>query len=259
VQEDDSRRIGDHGLGGAATGRDSQDLASGKVGTQKPHKAEEHRSQHATGPVFLKRIGVSKSRSSRDQQIASLPAQTFNRYIHDSVKSGQAPTIAGVLRLAKQHRANGSVQTLSEHPERFVTSLQTLIDAGRKFRTIMCDPPWAFRDNATRAAASTHYPTMSVEQIAAEPVAQVAADSCFLNLWCPSAFLPAAFEVMEAWGFKYSSSSFVWVKPQMGTGNYWRMAHEYLLLGRSRIPPSSTTVNAVGWRPNVPPIAPSPR
>jgi N6-adenosine-specific RNA methylase IME4 len=209
-------------------------LAKAARGNQ--HTAQHDRSHDATGPVLLKTLGITKSRSSRAQQIASLPAPAFNRYIRDSVKSGQEPTISAVLRLVKQQRANGSVQTHSDHPDRFVTSLQTLIDAGRKFRTIVSDPPWAFRDEATRAAASNHYPTMSVKQIAAEPVQELTADSCFLHLWCPSAFLPQAFEVMAAWGFSYSSSSFVWIKPQMGMGNYWRLAHEYCLLGRKQNP-----------------------
>ena len=217
-------------------GETLQALPLAKAARGNQHTAQRDRSHDATGPVLLKTLGITKSHSSRAQQIASLPAPAFNRYIRDSVKAGQEPTISAVLRLAKQLRANASVQTHSEHPDRFVTSLQTLIDAGRKFRTIMCDPPWAFNDEATRAAASNHYPTMTVEQIAAEPVSQLAADACFLNLWCPSAFLPAAFEVMEAWNFQFSSSSFVWVKPNLGTGNYWRMAHEYLLLGRKNNP-----------------------
>ncbi|MEN6406999.1 MAG: MT-A70 family methyltransferase [Thermoguttaceae bacterium] len=198
--------------------------------------ADDDWSHDATGPVYLKDIPVSKSHSSRAQQIASLPASTVERYVHNSVNSNQEPTIAAALRLAKQHRANASVQTHTEHSDRFVTSLQTLIDAGCRFRTIVADPPWSFDDKATRAAAWNHYTCMSIEQIAAEPVAQVAADSCFLLLWCTSAFLKAAFEVMQAWGFEYTSSSFVWVKPQMGLGNYFRMAHEYCLLGRKGNP-----------------------
>ena len=163
-----------------------------------------------------------------------------------------------MLRLAKQQRANGSVQTHSEHPDRFVTSLQTLIDAGRRFRTIMSDPPWAYTDEATRAAASKHYPTMSVRQIAAEPVSQLTEDACFLFLWCTTAFLPQAFEVMSAWGFSYSSSSFVWIKRQMGLGNYFRMAHEYMLVGRKGNPSSLTTASVAGWRPIGRPTAPNP-
>ena len=37
-------------------------------------------------------------------------------------------------------------------------------------------------------------------------------------------------DVMGAWGFEYKSM-LVWLKPQMGLGNYWRLAHEFLLLG----------------------------
>jgi N6-adenosine-specific RNA methylase IME4 len=36
--------------------------------------------------------------------------------------------------------------------------------------------------------------------------------------------------VMEAWGFEYKSV-LLWVKPQMGIGNYWRVCHEFLLFG----------------------------
>jgi N6-adenosine-specific RNA methylase IME4 len=35
---------------------------------------------------------------------------------------------------------------------------------------------------------------------------------------------------MEKWGFKYKGL-FVWVKPGLGTGSYWRWSTEFLLLG----------------------------
>ena len=211
-------------------------LPLAKSAPRNHHSAEEDRSHDATGPVFLKKIGVSKSRSSRAQQIASLPASTVDRYIHNSINSNQEPTIAGVLRLAKQHRANGSVQTRSEHPDRIVTSLQTLIDAGRRYSTIYADPPWKYDNQGTRAATNNHYPTMTVEQIAAEPVADLAADNCHLHLWTTNGFLPAAFAITEAWGFTYKSM-FVWVKPTLGIGNYWRCSHELLLFAiRGNLP-----------------------
>ena len=41
---------------------------------------------------------------------------------------------------------------------------------------------------------------------------------------------------MEAWGFEYKSV-LLWVKPQMGIGNYWRVSHEFLLFGmRGKLP-----------------------
>ena len=35
---------------------------------------------------------------------------------------------------------------------------------------------------------------------------------------------------MAAWGFEFKSC-FIWVKPQIGIGNYWRVSHEFLLFG----------------------------
>jgi len=36
--------------------------------------------------------------------------------------------------------------------------------------------------------------------------------------------------VIDAWGFAYKST-LVWIKPQMGLGNYLRSSHEFLLIG----------------------------
>ena len=37
-------------------------------------------------------------------------------------------------------------------------------------------------------------------------------------------------DLFERWGFEYKGI-LVWVKPGFGIGNYWRVAHEFLLLG----------------------------
>jgi N6-adenosine-specific RNA methylase IME4 len=36
--------------------------------------------------------------------------------------------------------------------------------------------------------------------------------------------------ILDAWGFEYKGT-FVWVKPQIGMGNYWWNSHETMLLG----------------------------
>ncbi|MEZ6121268.1 MAG: MT-A70 family methyltransferase [Pirellulaceae bacterium] len=116
------------------------------------------------------------------------------------------------------------------------TDLQQLVTQGLQFATILADPPWRYENTASRGAAENHYVTMSVEQICDEPVTQLAADNAHLHLWTTNAFLESAFRVMRAWGFEYKSC-LVWVKPNMGMGNYWRVSHEYLLLGtRGKLP-----------------------
>lgn len=119
---------------------------------------------------------------------------------------------------------------LPRAPVARVKNLKSLIDSGEKFPTIYADPPWRYANTASRAAAENHYATMSVEEICSEPVADLAAIDAHLHLWTTNAFLRSAFDVMDAWGFQFKSC-LVWVKPDIGMGNYWRVSHEFLLLG----------------------------
>src|SRR5437868_9108554 len=63
-----------------------------------------------------------------------------------------------------------------------------------RFATVLIDPPWRFA-NRTGKMAPEHkrlarYETMSIEQICALPVGQVARDRAHLYLWVPNALLP---------------------------------------------------------------------
>lgn len=96
--------------------------------------------------------------------------------------------------------------------------------------TIYADPPWAYDNQATRAATGNHYKTLSVDELCALPVSRLAADNAHLHLWTTNGFLFEASRVFDSWGFEFKSS-FVWLKSSMGVGNYWRNAHEILLTG----------------------------
>ncbi len=77
---------------------------------------------------------------------------------------------------------------------------------------------------------------MTVEAFCSEPVAQLVPDQAHLHLWAPSSCLPAALDVIEAWGFE-PKSCIVCIGPPPGEGDYWRDATELLLLGvRGRLP-----------------------
>ena len=111
-----------------------------------------------------------------------------------------------------------------------VSDLYELIKRGKKFSTIYADPPWKYSNQATRSATSNHYDTMTVEDISNLPIPEFTTENAHLHLWTTNAFLFDAKTIIEAWGFEYKSC-FVWVKPQMGIGNYWRVSHEFLLFG----------------------------
>jgi N6-adenosine-specific RNA methylase IME4 len=111
-----------------------------------------------------------------------------------------------------------------------VSDLQHLIDSGRKFGAILCDPPWQYSNQATRASTSNHYNTMATEEIVRLPISELAAEQSHLHLWTTNAFLFECPKILEAWEFEYKGV-FVWIKNQMGIGNYWRVSHEFMVLG----------------------------
>lgn len=82
---------------------------------------------------------------------------------------------------------------------------------------LLVDPPWRFKSNSKAAPgrnAMGHYDCMSLEDIAALPVGDLAADNAALFLWITGPFLAigAHVPIMKAWGFKPSGMGFVWVK-----------------------------------------------
>ncbi len=78
---------------------------------------------------------------------------------------------------------------------------------------------------------------MSLKQICALPVHQIAADPSHLYLWVPNALLPEGLEVLRAWGFTYKSN-IIWHKIRKdggpdgrGVGFYFRNVTEMVLFG----------------------------
>jgi N6-adenosine-specific RNA methylase IME4 len=88
------------------------------------------------------------------------------------------------------------------------------------FKLISADPPWHFRARTalqvgnwtSRRDAEKHYAVMGSEEIAAMPVGELAAKDAHLFLWTTGPTLPQAFELIKAWGFRYSAIGFTWVK-----------------------------------------------
>jgi N6-adenosine-specific RNA methylase IME4 len=99
------------------------------------------------------------------------------------------------------------------------------------FRVIVIDPPWPYdvrsEDGSHRAA--NPYPAMTLDQIKALPVSELAHQDSILWLWTTNAFMRQAFECLDAWGFK-EKSILTWVKDHMGLGDWLRGQSEYCLL-----------------------------
>jgi N6-adenosine-specific RNA methylase IME4 len=174
----------------------------------------------------LSDLGVSRDQSSQWQQLADIPKETFEK----ALAADKVPTTQGVLRTIKVEENHKRRDSIAEGEEDTCTVTDLELLGGREFGTVYADPPWLYGNQGTRASTGNHYSGMTVDDICALPVEAAVAENAHLHLWTTNGFLAASMRVIEAWGFEYKSC-FVWVKPQMGIGNYWRVSHEFMLLG----------------------------
>lgn len=85
---------------------------------------------------------------------------------------------------------------------------------------ILADPPWSYRTwsaKGTGRSAEQHYSTMSVEELMALPVADLAAPDCVLFMWATWPTIRDAFRLIDAWGFEYKTCGFDWMKANVST------------------------------------------
>jgi N6-adenosine-specific RNA methylase IME4 len=112
---------------------------------------------------------------------------------------------------------------------------------GQTFRTIVADPPWQVKRGAPQgrpngvqmASQPLPYPTMTVDEIAAMPVAGVADKDAHLYLWTINRYVEQAYAVARAWGFA-PSTLLVWAKTPKGLalGGTYALATEFCLFAR---------------------------
>lgn len=107
---------------------------------------------------------------------------------------------------------------------------------------IMADPPWRFAtysENGRGKSAEQHYDTMTLDQIKALPVADLATrEGAFLWLWVTTPMYDLCREVVDSWGFKYVTQG-TWVKTTkdrkglaFGTGYVLRSSHEPFIIAK---------------------------
>ena len=111
-----------------------------------------------------------------------------------------------------------------------------------KYAVLYADPPWQYSSGDQHGTEEQdtvlgdHYPSMKLAEICALPQAKLAATDCVLFLWCTSPTLEEAFDVINAWGFKYKASM-IWDKVAHNVGHYVSVRHELLLIATKGQPP----------------------
>lgn len=162
---------------------------------------------------------------------------------------GEAVALAGdqevterhVRRVLRERRRQQQVQRLAE------TSAgdRDLPQDAEAYPVVLADPPWRYEHSETASREiENHYPTMSLDEICALPVAEVCTDDAILFMWATSPKLAESIRVIESWGFTYRTCA-VWVKDKIGMGYYFRQQHELLLVAARGSPPKPAPADRV--------------
>lgn len=107
------------------------------------------------------------------------------------------------------------------------------------YDVIVADPPWNFElysEAGESKSAKAHYATMTLDEIAALRVGDLARGDCLLLLWHCAWTPPGAMQgILNCWGFTYKTT-IIWRKTtrngkvRMGPGYRARTMHEPIIL-----------------------------
>lgn len=117
-----------------------------------------------------------------------------------------------------------------------------------RYPLVYADPPWRYEHAESESRAiENQYPTMSLDDICALPLADITTDDAILFMWTTSPKLEEGMRVVREWGFTYRTCM-VWDKEKIGMGYYARQQHELLLIatkGAIPVPPPSARPGSV--------------
>ena len=108
----------------------------------------------------------------------------------------------------------------------------------KKYQIIYADPAWVYSDKSKShgGGAESHYKCTSTEEMGKLKIPSD--DNSVCLMWCTYPQLEEGLKLLKAWGFKYKTVAFTWVKTNkngsiyMGMGRYTRANAEICLLGK---------------------------
>lgn len=200
--------------------------------------------------------GLTKTRAAECERISDFAAAGgLERYLRACRKAKQPATVGGALALARLPPDMQKV-ALSQLPrERDVRAAvaRAVLRAERAraealrskiaplpdgpFDVIVVDPPWKYRrDDDAWHKVRNPFPSMTLEEIRALPVASLASDDAIVWLWTTNAFVPEAYACLAAWGFQ-PRTLMTWDKISLGLGRWLRSQTEHAILATRGDPP----------------------
>jgi N6-adenosine-specific RNA methylase IME4 len=168
--------------------------------------------------------GIDKNLAHQARVLGAMDDAAFERKVAEA-RDSAARVFRRAIREAEiaQERQERRMRTALGGS---VGDLHTLIASGYRAGAMMIDAPWPFQQygDGERAdrAVTTHFDTMTIDEIKELPVRALAADDCAIFVWLTWPHMPVWASVLEAWGVTYSALAFDWVKLNAsGEGLHW--------------------------------------
>ena len=154
------------------------------------------------------------------------------------LSTGEMSINQAYQEIKKEEKKELQIEKKKEYEQRIETISVNefkvdIFDTKEKYRVIYADPPWQYdleQTSPNLGGAIKHYNSMSIEDLCALPINDIADKDAVLFLWITSPKLNLFLQLMEAWGFEYKTS-FVWDKVKHNMGHYNSVRHEFLLIG----------------------------
>ena len=174
------------------------------------------------GKPTLASQGIDKNLAHQARVLGAMDDAAFERKIAEA-RNSAARVFRRAVREAEiaQEREQRRAQTASGGS---IADLDALIASGFRAGTIAIDAPWPFEGWGERAnrRVTDHYETMTIDEIKALPIKELAAERCAVFCWVTWPLMPIWHEVLQAWGVTFSGLAFDWIKLNpSGEGLHW--------------------------------------
>jgi len=167
-------------------------------------------------------LGISGRTYERAKAVvdaAEAEPEKFGKLLEQMDRTGRVNGVFRRLKIAKQ-----AVLIRAEPPP---------LPGNGPYRVIVVDSPWPtqVRGDDPSCRRVPPFPPMSIEDICATPVADLAHDDCVLWHWTTNADLLSgdALAALKAWGFT-PKTMLTWVKDRIGTGDWLRGQTEQCIM-----------------------------
>jgi N6-adenosine-specific RNA methylase IME4/ParB-like chromosome segregation protein Spo0J len=180
---------------------------------------------------------IEKARAVRDAAVAD--PERFGKLLADMDRTGRVNGVFRRLKIAKQAEA-----IRAEPPP---------LPGNGPYRVATIDFPWPYeiRSEDPSMRGVRPYPTMSLVEICAFPIASIMHQDSILWLWTTNLFMRHAYTALDAFGFE-AKTILTWDKGRFGNGDWLRGQTEHCVMAVRGKPivtlTNQTTLLRAPWR-----------